>query len=261
MSESPHATLTEHDAVLTVTFERPDKLNAIDAEMTAVLWDAVRTLADRDDLCVLVIRAIGDYFSAGIDIGEIVISERTLSRYRRDYRDHTRLYDEFEAVDKPIILAAQGHCFGAGVEMAASCDFRFASSAATFQLPEIDLAVIPGSGGTSRLTKLVGPHWTKWLAMAGERIDAERALLIGFVHDVFGPDEFDERVDRFARRLAGLPREALGIAKVAVDMCTNADPTSARYVEQLANAALAAGEEHKRLVAEFIQRSQRRAEP
>lgn len=254
------ATLTEHDAVLTVTLDRPDKRNAISNEMTAVLWDSVRTVATREDLRVLVIQAVGEYFTAGIDVGEIVVSERSLSQYRRDYRDHTLLYDEFEALDKPVILAAQGPCFGAGLEMATSCDFRFASAAATFALPEIHLAVIPGSGGTSRLTKLVGPQWAKWLAMAGQTIDAERALAIGLVHDVYPADGFHDRVHEFAQKLVTLPREALGIAKVAIDMCAEADPRSARYVEQLANAALALGPEHKQRVAAFAERSARRRE-
>jgi enoyl-CoA hydratase/carnithine racemase len=120
MTDTPHAQLGEHDGVLTLTFDRPDKLNAIDASMTALMWEAVRALETRDDLGVLVICAHGPYFTAGIDISGINISERTPSQYRRDCREHTSLYDAFEAVDKPIVLAAQGHCFGAGLEMAVS---------------------------------------------------------------------------------------------------------------------------------------------
>jgi enoyl-CoA hydratase len=261
MTEAPHATLTQQDSVLTLTFDRQDKLNAISGAMTDLLWEAVRRLATDDDLGVLVIRAIGPYFTAGIDIGEIVISERTPSQYLRDYRKHTKLYDELETIDKPVVLAAQGRCFGAGVEMAVSCDFRFASATATFQLPEINLGVIPGSGGTSRLSSLVGPQWAKWLAMAGQPIDAQRALMIGLVHDVYPDEEFHDRVHEFATQLASLPREAVGIAKVAIDTCTKTDPASARQIEQLANMTLAFGDEHKQRVAAFNVRSaQRRGE-
>lgn len=258
MTDMPHADLTERDSVMTLTFDRPDKLNAISAEMTGLLWDAVRAMEARDDLRVLVIRAVGSYFTAGIDIAGIDISERTPSQYRRNYLEHTSLYDAFEALDKPIVLAVQGHCFGAGVEMAASCDFRFATPAATFQLPEINLAVIPGSGGISRVARLVGPQWAKWLAMAGQSIDAERAFAIGLVHEVYADEGFHDQVHEFAKKLAGLPRQAVGIAKLAVDVCANTDLASARQVEQIANAVLAFGDEHKERVREFNERSRRR---
>jgi enoyl-CoA hydratase len=258
MTDTSHAHLTDKDGVVTVTFNRLDKHNAISDAMTGLLWKAVRDLQTRDDLGAMVIRAVGPYFTAGIDISGIDISERTPSQYLRDYREHTALYDAFERLDRPVILAAQGHCFGAGVEMAASCDFRFAAPSATFRLPEIKLAVIPGSGGISRLSRLVGPQWVKWLAMAGQSIDAERAREIGLVHEVYPDAEFHDRVHAFARNLAGLPRQAVGIAKLAVDLCENTDPTSARQVEQIANAVLAFGDEHKQRVAEFNERGGRR---
>ena len=255
MTDTSHAHLSEQDGVLTVTFDRPDKLNAISTEMTNLLWAAVRKVQEGDHIGALVIRAVGPYFTAGIDISGIDISERTPSQYLRDYRKHTALYDAFERLDRPVVLAAQGHCFGAGVEMAASCDFRFAAPPATFRLPEINLAVIPGSGGISRVGRIVGPQWVKWLAMAGQSIDADRARAIGLVHDVYPDDEFHDRVHDFAKRLAGLPREAVGIAKLAVSLCENTDPASAREVEQIANAVLAFGDEHKQRVADFNERS------
>jgi enoyl-CoA hydratase/carnithine racemase len=261
MTDTSHAHLIEKDGVVTVTFDRPDKHNAISDEMTGLLWDAVRALKNRDDLGALVIRAKGPYFTAGIDISGIDISKRSPSQYLRDYREHTALYDAFEQLDRPVILAAQGHCFGAGVEMAASCDFRFAAPSATFRLPEIHLAVIPGSGGISRLSRLVGPQWVKWLAMAGQSLDAGRAREIGLVHEIYPDAEFHDRVHAFAKHVAGLPRQAVGIAKLAVDLCENTDPASARQVEQIANAVLAFGDEHKQRVSEFSERNRNRQQP
>jgi enoyl-CoA hydratase len=258
MTDTPHARLTEDDGVVTVTFDRPDKLNAVSAEMTSLLWDAVREIQASDDLGALVIQAVGPYFTAGIDISGIDISDRTPSQYLRDYSEHTALYDAFESLDRPVVLAAQGPCFGAGVEMAASCDFRFATPSATFQLPEINLAVIPGSGGISRVARLVGPQWAKWLAMAGQSVDAERAEAIGLVHEVYPDAEFHDRVHEFAAKLVRLPRQAVGMAKLAVELCANTDPASARQVEQVANAVLAFGDEHKQRVSAFTERSRRR---
>lgn len=258
MTDAPHAALTRRDGVLTVTFDRQDKLNAISPQMAEMMREAVRTLASDEELRVLVIRAVGAYFTAGFDITHINVADRTPSQYRRECLEHTSLYDALESIDKPVVLAAQGPCFGAGVEMAASCDFRFASTTATFQLPEINLAVIPGSGGISRVTRLVGPQWAKWLAMAGQPIDAERALAIGLVHEVCPAEELHDRVDAFAGQLAALPREAVGVAKLTIDLCTGADPASARHIEHTANAVLAFGDEHKRRVTAFNERNKRR---
>jgi enoyl-CoA hydratase len=246
MGESgrPHARIGEADGVITVTFDRQDKLNAISPQMTALLWEGIRALGDRDDLRALVITGVGRYFTAGIDLRHPAADRRDGNlasdvAYRRTYRRHHLLYDEFEAVEKPVILAAQGGCLGAGVEMAASCDFRFAARSAHFQLPEIGLGVIAGSGGTSRLTRIVGPHWAKWMAMAGEPIGADQALAIGFVHQVFPDETFAAEVAGFARKLAGLPEEALGTAKLVVDAAADVDRTTQRNIDRLANTSLA----------------------
>jgi enoyl-CoA hydratase len=255
-SSASHALLTEADGVITVTFDRQDKLNAISPQMTARLWDAVRALGDRDDLRVLVITGLGRYFTAGIDLNHPAADRRggklpSDIAYRRTYRRHHLLYDELEAVEKPVILAAQGGCLGAGVEMGASCDFRFAARSAFFQLPEIGLGVIAGSGGTSRLTRIVGPHWGKWMAMAGERVSAEQALAIGFVHQVFPDETFAADAKRFARKLAALPPEAVGAAKLAVDIAADVDRTTQRHVDRLANTSLAGRDDFLQRTAAF----------
>jgi len=247
--------LTESSGVIEVRFHRLAKRNAISPAMTAALWEATNRLADREDLRVMLIVADGDYFTAGIDLtappgfvdGRRHESDRT---YRRGYRQHHLLYDEFEALEKPIVLAAQGPCMGAGVEMAVSCDFRLASARASFVLPEISLGVIPGSGGTSRLTRLVGPHWAKYLAMAGRPVSAEHALAIGLVHEVYPTDVFAEEAARFAADLASLPSEAVGVAKLVIDVCADVDRTSARHLERVANTPLNGS-------AEFMSRTQR----
>jgi enoyl-CoA hydratase len=241
MNAAPsQATVQQTDGILTVTFDRDAKLNAISPEMTELLWSSVRRLADDDAIRVLVITAVGRYFTAGIDLAspQPGTVARTGQEFRRLYRRHHLLYDEMEATEKPIILAAQGPCLGAGLEMACSCDFRFASPLTQFALPEVKLGVIAGSGGTSRLTRLIGPHWAKWLAMAGRNVDAERALAIGLVHDVFAAETFSTDVAAFAAELAALPAEALGAAKLVVDMTAAADRETARQIERFANTHL-----------------------
>ena len=261
MSEQPDATITEQDGIITVTFDRQSKLNAINTQMSEALWEAANALADRDDLRCMVITAKGPYFTAGIDllttVGNRPGNPETEHlhagwNFRRNYRSHHLLYDEFESIEKPIILAAQGHCLGAGLEMAASCDFRFCTPATEFGLPEVHIGVIAGSGGTSRVTRLLGPSWGKWLAMAGQRVGSQQAHQIGLVHNVFPPETFLADVYTFCRDLITIPAEVLGIAKLAVDMYADVqDRTVQRHIDRLLVTGIMNSPEYEERTARF----------
>jgi enoyl-CoA hydratase/carnithine racemase len=260
--DAPHARITEdRKGVITVTIDREAKRNAISPQVTDLFWKAARELADRDDLRAMVLTATGSYFTAGIDIAADAANKRGNPEtkhlhpgwnYRRNYRDHHLLYDEFEAIEKPIILAAQNTILGAGVEMAMSCDFRFCTPATEWGVPEINLGVIAGSGGSSRLTRLVGPHWAKWMAMAGMRVGADQAKTIGLVHEVFPAETFLQDVYAFCDRLIELPTEAVGLAKQAIDLAAdNMDRNAQRYLDRLVNTTLVGSPEHERRTSRF----------
>jgi enoyl-CoA hydratase len=244
MTDRPHATILEDDGIITVMLDRPEKLNAISAEITETLWTAANALADRDDLRCMVIAAKGQYFSAGFDLsnpgGNRPGNPETKHlhpgwNFRRNYRSHHLLYDEFEAIEKPIVLAAQGICLGAGLEMAASCDFRFCTPEAEFGMPEVKLGAIAGSGGSSRLTRLIGPSWGKWISMAAKRVDADRALAIGLVQEVYPAETFLEDVYVFCRELMTIPAESLGLAKLAIDIHADVkDRNVQRHIDRIA---------------------------
>jgi enoyl-CoA hydratase/carnithine racemase len=176
---------------------------------------------------------------------------------RRQYREwaYHDFYDELEQIEKPVVLAAQGPCLGLGVELGSSCDFRLASERATFGLPEIaDLALIPGSGGISRLTRIVGPHWARWLALAGQTVDAHQALVMGWLHAVYPSEEFGARVDSFARHLAALPSEAVGVAKTAIDAAASLDRRTARDFDRFAQATLIRSTEYRERLDRYADR-------
>lgn len=240
---SEFALREDKDGVAIVTLNRPDKLNAINREMKRVIWQAVDDLRDRADLRVLLIRAKGRYFTAGADIAEPGNPQqgpdRNMLDIRRDYRRSLHVFlDEMEAVEKPIVMAIHGPCLGLGVEMAGAVDFRLAAESARFGLPEIDIGLIAGSGGTSRFTRLCGIGWSKWLSMAGEQIDAKTAQIAGFVQAVWPDDEFDEKVWAFCQRLQTRPAEVQGVAKLAVELCYDLDKQQARNVERIVNTPL-----------------------
>jgi len=262
-----HARREDAGGIITVTFCRDEKLNAVSEEMYEVIIGAVDDLAHDDAARVLLIMAEGRYFTAGLDlatmstdVGRGTDGVVRGSNIRRQYRDeaHHDLFDEIEQIEKPVVLAAQGPCLGVGVELGVSCDFRLASEAATFGLPEVaNLAVIPGSGGVSRLTGIVGPHWARWLVMAGQVVDARQALDIGLVHAVYPADEFAERVRAFVVHLAGLPREAMGVAKVAIDVAATVDRRTARQFDRVAQTLLFASDEYRDKLAAFTRRPPR----
>jgi len=252
----------DNEGVITVTFTRDSKRNAVTSAMFEVLQAAVRDLGDDDAQRVLIITGEGRYFTSGIDfknlrpnIGEGTDGVQRGSNFRRQYRAEAYhdLLDEIEAIEKPVILAAQAHCLGVGVELGASCDFRFATPEATFTLPEVaNIATIPGSGGISRLTRIIGPAWTKWMAMAGESVGAEQAKQIGLVHDVFPAETFNEQVMTFARRLVATPREAMGLAKIIIDAADSVDRRTAREIDRIAQTTLIMSEDHKSRVSTFL---------
>ena len=249
---------TDVDGVITVTFTRDRKLNAVTDEMLDVMRQAAVDLGDDESIRVLVITAEGRYFTAGKDIGQMGRHSDSGVALRRNYRRLHELFDELERLEKPVVLAAQGPCLGIGVEMASSCDFRLASERAVFGLPEIaNLAVLPGSGGISRFTRLVGPHWARWVAMAGENISAEEAVQIGFVHRVLPEEGFAEAVQAWVRKLITNSAEALGLAKIAIDAAVDSDRRTARHLDRIANTQLLQTREHLDKIEAFKGRSPR----
>jgi enoyl-CoA hydratase/carnithine racemase len=246
----------ERDGIFEVTLNRPQKYNAISDAMLEGLRRAIDTFGSRRELRVMVLRAAGKYFSAGVEISPDISPtvEGTLDGrawYRRKFH---ALFDEFEAVEKPIVAAHQGPCLGGGLELSLSCDFRLAAQSARYGLPEIDIGALPGSGGISRLTRMAGPHWARWLVMAGEQVTAEQALQMGFVHAVYPDEEFAARVEAFCAKLARQPYEVLGLAKLSIELAVDLDRAQARNVERIANSMLFTGAEHKALVQAFLER-------
>lgn len=259
----PQIRRVDADGIITLTFTRDEKMNAVSPEMLDVMRTAVTDFAEQPQHRVLVITAEGRFFTAGIDIGRLsegpMHQERNSGvKIRREYRRLHLLFDELEAIEKPVIHAAQGPCYGVGVELAASCDFRLAAARATYALPEIiNLAVLAGSGGVSRVTRLVGPHWARWIAMAPQFVDANKAMIMGLVHEVYPDETFADEVQAFAKSLAGLSGEALGLAKLAIDAAEAGDRISARNFDRVANTLLVNTDEHRERIESFSKKSKK----
>src|SRR2546422_5851951 len=170
-----------------IRFNRPDKLNAMSTKMKDEILAALGTLETDDAARVLVFTGQGDKaFVAGADINEF--KDRTALE-QWDLYQQPFLYDGVDRFSKRVIAMINGYCLGGGCELALACDIRIASETASFGQPEINLGIIPGGGGTQRLTRLVGEGKAMELILSGEIIDAKTAYAIGLVNHVFPADQ------------------------------------------------------------------------
>jgi enoyl-CoA hydratase/carnithine racemase len=247
--DEPPVLRTERDGVLELVLNRPAKLNALTNEMFVIIRRAVDDLRDRDDLKVMLIRAKGRYFCAGVDQvqgreggpqpqpdGPAAI--RAFMRGPMGGGMHA-LYEEMERVEKPIVVAHHATCVGGGLEMSLACDFRLAAKSASYSFPELAFAMLPLSGGVSKLTRLCGPHWARWMLMANEPVPSDRALIMGLVHEVYPDETFEGEVWSFCTRLAAKPGEAVAAGKLAIELAADLPSDQSRQLERLTYSSLA----------------------
>jgi enoyl-CoA hydratase len=215
MSEYQAITYSVAEHVATVTLNRPEVHNAMNEAMRRDLTRCFDGVATDDDVKVVVVTGAGERaFSAGADIREFV---EPLVPVR--FREQRRRLDFRQAMDRcaqPIIAAVNGFALGGGLELALACDIRIAALDATLGLTEINLAIIPGGGGTQRLPRLVGRGKALEMILTGARIPADEALRIGLVERVVPTGEALKAATELARAIAAKAPVALRYAKEAV---------------------------------------------
>ncbi|MGH9941587.1 MAG: enoyl-CoA hydratase/isomerase family protein [Pyrinomonadaceae bacterium] len=200
--------------VVVITINRPDKLNALNIRTRQEGAAALDELRDDAEVRVVVITGAGDKsFVAGADIAEF---EGRTAITQRDVMTGRSLFTAIDTFPKPIIAMINGFCLGGGCELAMSCDLRIASDRARFGQPEINLGIIPGGGGTQRLTHLVGETRAMELILTGEMIDAQTAYQIGLVNRVVAHEELEAKTLELAGRIAEKSPIALRMGKEAV---------------------------------------------
>ncbi|MFN2532550.1 MAG: enoyl-CoA hydratase/isomerase family protein [Pyrinomonadaceae bacterium] len=210
--------LEREGRVAIVTINRPEKRNALNIktrEEGAALLEDLRT---DDSVGVVVFTGAGDKaFVAGADIAEF--SGRT-AMTQRDVMTGRSLFTAIDSFPKPVIAMINGYCLGGGCELALACDIRIASEKASFGQPEINLGIIPGGGGTQRLTRLVGEGKAMELILTGEIIDANTAFVIGLVNHVVPAEQLRTKTMELANRIADKGPVALRLAKEAVKLAS-----------------------------------------
>jgi enoyl-CoA hydratase/carnithine racemase len=234
-----------------VTLDRPKQINAISVRMRDELPEALTLLEADDAVRVIVLRGSGDRgFCAGADINEFS-QVGSLIEARRDKRTSPWV-GAFTGVSKPIVAAIHGYCLGGGLEMAMACDIRLASADAVFALPEVNLGLIPGYGGTQRLSRLIGLGPAMDLVMSGRRIDAAEAYRLGLVTRLADNREALQQVARdLALELSRKPPAAVACAKEAMSVGWDMDFGKGLSLERDLFTFLSATEDRLEAAAAF----------
>jgi enoyl-CoA hydratase/carnithine racemase len=228
--------------VCVITFQREEKLNAISTEVERALLDALAGPGVRESRCV-VFTGGEKAFSAGADLKEV--RDESPAGIDGYYRDTGDVYERIAALPQPTFTAISGWCLGAGFELALATDFRIADETTVFGLPEVELGILPSSGGTYRLVRVVGPARAKELMLLKPRVDAAEALRLGVATEVVAAGEAFARALELARQVAELPPLAASAAKQAANAIAESGREAGVLIERLAYAALAQTPEAK----------------
>jgi enoyl-CoA hydratase len=242
--------------VRVLTLNRPERMNAWNAEMRKEMRDAVEDTALDARVRVLIIAGAGDRaFSAGEDIGGM--GDLT-ALGTRGFRAHARrihdVFDTIEAMEVPVIAAVDGVAAGGGFELALSCDFRVAGEGARFVMPEANVGLIPGSGGCSRLVRYVGLGRAKELVMLGDTLCAARAEQLGLVTEVTETGGALDAARAMAARLVAAAPLALGMAKLVLNTCVDVDAEIGRRLERLGQSVLKTTDDHREGTQAFLEK-------
>jgi enoyl-CoA hydratase len=241
------------EGIATITLNRPEALNAFSKEVVDEVLQALDDVRDDDNVRVVVLTGAGEKaFSAGADIKAMIgmnaLKARELSLMGE------KLCLALENLEKPVIAAINGFALGGGLEVAMSCDLRIASETARMGQTEINIGLIPGWGGTQRLTRLVGKTKAKELVFTGRMIDAKTAEQLGIVNMVFPAAEFRSAVRQFAVDLATKAPVALKVAKALINKGEDIGLESALALEREGFGVVASTEDLQEGVKAFTEK-------
>jgi enoyl-CoA hydratase/carnithine racemase len=244
------------DGVGTIWLERP-KMNALNAQMQDELTIVAKEADARDDVAAVVVSGGERVFAAGADVKEMA----TMSPYDMVKRAHflQAFTRDIAAIGKPTVSAITGFALGGGCELALATDVRFAADDAKLGQPEILLGIIPGAGGTQRLSRLIGPAKAKDLIFTGRFVDAQEALAIGLVDQLHPAADVHAKAVEWAAQFVGGPRLALRAAKSAVDrglevdLQTAVDLQTGLEIERVEFAGLFATDDRTAGMTSFVE--------
>jgi enoyl-CoA hydratase/carnithine racemase len=238
------------DAVGTIRLDRP-KMNALDAQMQEEIRAAAAEATERDDIKAVVVYGGERVFAAGADVKEMA----EMSHVDMVKRSHglTSAFTAVARIPKPVVAAVTGYALGGGCELALCADYRVAADNATFGQPEILLGIIPGAGGTQRLSRLVGPSRAKDIIFTGRFVKAEEALQIGLADRLVPADQVYDEAVTWAGQFAHAATYAVRAAKESIDRGLEVDLDTGLEIERQQFAALFATQDRSTGMTSFVQ--------
>lgn len=246
----------KEDGIAFITFNRPDKRNALNHEIMEEIETALVD-AEKDSEISAVILTGGDkYFVSGTDM-DFLLGEEDNQTPQKIYRIHHQsqsLYRYLTIYTKPTIAAIAGYAFGGGLELALCCDFRIAAHDTKLGTPEIKVGIIPGAGGTQRLTRLIGITKAKELILTGDPISAEEAYQFGLLNKVVDNKNLMAETKDFAIKFRSLPRYSIEMAKSIIDTGVNMGLKEALELERLAFSMLYSTKDQKEGLKAFLEK-------
>ncbi len=242
------------DGIATITLNRPDKLNAFTAEMHTELQDALKAVEKDDSVRVLVFTGAGRAFCSGANLGGGTDMEAIGDTLRRTYN---RLINRIHNLEKPVIAAVNGVAAGAGCSLALACDLRIVADAASFIMAFVRIGLVPDSGPTYYLTRLVGMGRALEMCLLGDKVTAEDALRWGMVNKVVPAADLSAAVADWAGRLAQGPR-SVGLIKRQFYRTANMNLDEALEYEAYMQEIAASTADFREGVAAFLEKRQAR---
>jgi enoyl-CoA hydratase/carnithine racemase len=238
------------DGVGTIRLDRP-KMNALDAQMQEEIRRAAGEASERDDVKAVVVYGGEKVFAAGADVKEMAAMSHTDMIKRSS--GLTSAFTAVARIPKPVVAAVTGYALGGGCELALCADIRIAADNATLGQPEILLGIIPGAGGTQRLSRLVGPSRAKDIIFTGRFVKADEALRIGLVDKVVPADQVYDEAVTWAGQFTGAATYAVRAAKEAIDRGLEVDLDTGLEIERQQFASLFATQDRSTGMDSFVQ--------
>ena len=257
MSMSDLVLTSQRDTIFEITLNRPDKRNAINLDVWRAFDEAVQLANRTPGVRAVFIRGAGKSFSAGIDVSTFMalaaeFGPHWQSRMRSITDVFQAVLTRLERLELPTIALLHGHCLGLAMELALACDMRIAAANTLMGLPETRLGIIPDVGGTTRLTRIIGPARAKELIFTGKQIPAEQAEPWGLVNYVVPEGELVSKADTLAAELSQAAPLAVGMAKRVIDGLADVD--RGLQLEGWAQSQLMATEDFQEGVQSFLMR-------
>jgi enoyl-CoA hydratase len=240
------------NGILTLTLNRPEKLNALNADVLLALSDAFTDAKKNEDVKGILITGAGKAFCAGADIHRLAACNAQSGYEFASFGQS--VFRQLETLGKPSMAAINGYAFGGGCELAMATTLRLASTTAQFGQPEIKLGIIPGYGGTQRLSRLVGKGRALDLCLTGRFIDAATALNWGLVSDVVAPDALLEQATKVLSGILDKAPLAISSIMAVIDYGCDLSLTDAMHLEAVHFATVCASEDKQEGVSAFLEK-------